>query len=392
MSFQRGSLKRLINKNGADRWVLRYRTPTAAGRRVENPLNIGLVRDFPRERDAWREAERLTLLARINEDQPSSRLTFAALATHYLKADFGPDAIRSKAEGTAQNMRHICDDYLVPRFGTAVAADIKPLEIQRWLKMLHEQKGLSWSTVSKIRGVMSRAYKTGILHQLVSVNPVQAVETRSKSTYRAIVLRPDQTLQILRRLSNPIHRILVLTAAATALRSSELLSLRWADLRWLENRIRVSKRCDRGKDGQTKTEASDGYVPMHPALAKQFRDWQSLSPYASETDFVFPSMKAEGKVPVSGSIFVADHLRPAAKEAGVEIAKSQRFGLHNLRHSLSHWLVTTAQVDPKTVQGILRHSRIQTTLDLYTQENSDQTRGAQGRFLEAMGMASATIQ
>jgi len=169
-------------------------------------------------------------------------------------------------------MQHICNDYLVPRFGDAVAADIKPPEIQRWLKILHEEKGLSWSTVSKIRGVMSWAYKTGILHQLLSVNPMQAVETRSKTTYRAIIVRPEQTLQILLLLPNPIHRILVLAAAATALRSSALLSLRWADLKWQENRIRVSKRWSNGKHGKTKTEASDGYAPMHPVLAQQLRD------------------------------------------------------------------------------------------------------------------------
>jgi hypothetical protein len=38
------------------------------------------------------------------------------------------------------------------------------------------------------------------------------------------------------------------------------------------------------------------------------------------------------------------------------------------------------------VQGILRHSKIQTTLDLYTQEDSDETRAAQGRFLTAVGI------
>jgi hypothetical protein len=40
------------------------------------------------------------------------------------------------------------------------------------------------------------------------------------------------------------------------------------------------------------------------------------------------------------------------------------------------------------VQGILRHSKIQTTLDLYTQEDSDETRAAQGEFLRAVGMAA----
>ncbi len=37
-----------------------------------------------------------------------------------------------------------------------------------------------------------------------------------------------------------------------------------------------------------------------------------------------------------------------------------------------------AKIETKTVQGILRHAKIQTTLDLYTQEDSDETRAAQG--------------
>ena len=89
-----------------------------------------------------------------------------------------------------------------------------------------------------------------------------------------------------------------------------------------------------------------------------------------------------------GSNFVVDHLRPAVKAAGVHIEDGQRFGLHNLRHSLSTWLVNKAKVEPKTVQGILRHSKIQTMLDLYTPEDSDETRAAQGEFLTAVGMTA----
>jgi integrase len=95
---------------------------------------------------------------------------------------------------------------------------------------------------------------------------------------------------------------------------------------------------------------------------------------------------------MSASIFVAHHLRPAALKAGVQIRPGQRFGLHNLRHSLSNWLVNKAKVEPKTVQGILRHSRIQTTLDLYTQQDSDEARAAQGAFLKALGMPSGAVQ
>ena len=111
------------------------------------------------------------------------------------------------------------------------------------------------------------------------------------------------------------------------------------------------------------------------------KHWRERTRYASATDFVFLSFRRGGRAPLSASIFVADHLRPAAIAAGVSIQPSQRFGLHNLRHSLSTFLVNTAKVQAKTVQGILRHSRIQTTLDLYTQGDSDETRAAQGEFL-----------
>ena len=184
----------------------------------------------------------------------------------------------------------------------------------------------------------------------------------------------------------------MLTCPATALRSSEILSLRWADILWEEGKIRVSKRWAKGEDGETKTKASDGYVPMHPVLALHLREWHAHTPYAKPTDFVFPSIREQGRKPLYSSTFVADYLRPAAITAGVSIAEGQRFGLHNLRHSLSNWLVNNAKVEPKTVQGILRHSKIQTTLDLYTQEDGDETRAAQGEFLAALGMKTEAIQ
>ena len=203
---------------------------------------------------------------------------------------------------------------------------------------------------------------------------------------------PAQTLTILKALPSPIHFTLVLTCAATALRASEMLALRWRDVLWNEGRIRISKRWSQGKDGATKTEASDGYVPLHPVLAAHLRSWRQQSSYAKDGDFVFPSIKARGHVPLSASIFVADHLRPAAKKTGVHIEDGQRFGLHNLRHSLSNWLVNKAKVEPKTVQSILRHAKIQTTLDLYTQDDGDETRTAQGEYLTALGVATQMVQ
>ncbi len=176
MSYQRGSLKKVPRKKG-DTWMFRYRVSTADGRRVENTLPVGLVRNFPSEKAAWCEVDRLGLPVRINGVGPG-RVRFNQLAEHYLRADFGADTVRPKSENSIPIVEHYVRDYLVARWGNEIAEDIRALDIQRWVKSLHTNKGLAWTTISKVRGLMQRIYKVGTLHELVSKNPVQHVETR----------------------------------------------------------------------------------------------------------------------------------------------------------------------------------------------------------------------
>lgn len=182
MAYQRGSLKKVHRKEG-ETWVLRFRVTNAEGTRVEHTLPIGLVRDFPKDDDAWREVDRLGLGVRINNASAYGRVSFRFLAEHYLKADFGADAVRPKSANTIPIVEHYVRDYLIKRFSEVAADDIKPLDIQRWLKSLNEADGLAWTTISKIRGIMLRIYKIGIRHEHVTRNPVEYVETRSKSNY-----------------------------------------------------------------------------------------------------------------------------------------------------------------------------------------------------------------
>ena len=271
--------------------MLRFRVTDLEGRRVENTMPVGLVRDFPREKDAWREVDKLGLLLRINEASRPNLTRFDFLAEQYLRNDFGADAVRPKTERTVLNTEHIVRAYLVPRWGRDSADDIKPLDIQRWLKFLHNDAGLAWTTISKMRGTMLRIYKVGILHDLVTRNPVLPVETRCTTSYKPVLVTPQQTLAIIQSLPNVLHRILVLTCAATALRFSELLSLRWSDVLWEQAKIAITKRWSRGKDGPTKTRKAEGHVPLHPALAYHLKEWHAQTPFAKETDFIFPSLK-----------------------------------------------------------------------------------------------------
>jgi integrase len=131
---------------------------------------------------------------------------------------------------------------------------------------------------------------------------------------------------------------------------------------------------------------------MGRVLAHYLREWLKQTPYARPTDFVFPSVQQKGRTPICASVFCRVHLRPAAKKAGVVIPDGHRWGLHNLRHSLSNWLVNKAKENPKTVQGILGHARIQTTLDLYADEDLDEMIAAQEKFLDAVGFETENVQ
>ncbi len=98
-------------------------------------------RAFPKDKDAWREADRLGLGIRINDTPAPGRASFHFLAEDYLKVDFGADSVRPKSANTISHVEHIVRAYLVPRFGNEIAEDIKPLDIQRWFKSLRETDG-----------------------------------------------------------------------------------------------------------------------------------------------------------------------------------------------------------------------------------------------------------
>ena len=70
-------------------------------------------------------------------------------------------------------------------------------------------------------------------------------------------------------------------------------------------------------------------------------------------------------------MLVEDHCRPVAIAAGVlKEGESVLFGFHNLRHSLASFLVGQGTA-PKTVQTLLRHTDVATTLGIYAHSHSE---------------------
>lgn len=96
-------------------------------------------------------------------------------------------------------------------------------------------------------------------------------------------------------------------------------------------------------------------------------------------------------VQTAGGMLVEDYLRPAAVKTGVlKEGEKVRFGFHNLRHSLASFLVRKG-TDAKTVQAILRHSDVTTTLGIYAHSMSEDRLAAQDDMLAAMMTKSNAV-
>ncbi|MGC2363527.1 MAG: site-specific integrase [Candidatus Sulfotelmatobacter sp.] len=177
------------------------------------------------------------------------------------------------------------------------------------------------------------------------------------------------------------HRTLVLLAAGTGMRISELLGLRWGDIDWEAKKIRLNRTWLNGEIGEGKSEESRKPVEMGGRVTESLREWHRQTCYAGNTDWVFGSFKLKGARPISGSQFVKDYLRPRFVEHGlIDADYTGRAGLHAFRHSLATVLITEEGVDPKTVQGQLRHATSAITMDIYTHAQGAAKRAALEKY------------
>ena len=90
---------------------------------------------------------------------------------------------------------------------------------------------------------------------------------------------------------------------------------------------------------------------------------------------MFASPKMKGRQPYWMSRIMQHHIKPAAGEAGIEIK-----GWHTLRHSYTT-LLRQNNGDPKVVVGLLRHSSIRITMDIYDEAMSDEKQMAHRKVL-----------
>jgi integrase len=396
--FQRGSLRKEARAGGNTVWVYRFTTIRENDfKRVERNRVIGSTREFSSESSVWAEINRLDLLTAINSkpDYKSPKVTFGRLTERFTEDELGDcHLVTKRAVSTKHTYKMYLRLYLKPQWSNRIATRIDHVEIQRWLQRIKAENGLSDPTCHRLKQLMGLVYGHGHWTKMIpeTCNPTLLVKTTTVSKYKAKVLDPRDSYRIFCELKAP-ENVLILLLATTGLRISEALGLKWSDIDWNQGLIHIQRSWTMGHEGDTKTEASEDSVPCSPILAEYLHSWRHnpVCCYAKDTDWVFASERRKGAKPRSGGILSHDYVKQVGIRLGL-VNPKDRFGCHNLRHSLATFLVAL-KYDPKTVQGLLRHSDVHTTLQLYAHgRHSDRLLAHEAAVSAFFSPATDTVQ
>ena len=219
---------------------------------------------------------------------------------------------------------------------------------------------------------MSVLFNHACRYELFDRNPIYLVRQSAKRRAAPTLLLPAEIKALINALELR-ERTLVLLAASTGLRQSELFGLKWGDIDFTQGIMNVTRSVVYGVVGPCKTESSQKPVPVHPVLEKALTEWKTHCTYHEPNDWVFASNRYRGRRPYWGQSILRRYIRPAAQSVGIQ----KQFGWHTFRDTYST-LLRSVGTEFKVMQELLRYSSLRSTLDVYTQALTPAKHEAQG--------------
>jgi integrase len=299
----------------------------------------------------------------------------------YVNTVYIPNEFPLLSKSTQDRSRGVIKNYLMPAFGKLCLRDMSALAIQKYLSGLAGSK-LSHESRDKIRDVLSSVLGSAKKYELLVKNPCEGLKLpKANAGKRSKPYITPQQFNTLAELMPEPYASMVFVSVWTGLRVSELIGLRWKNVR--ADSITVEERCCRGDWGAPKSEASNATIGVNAIVLARIERLKSLTvsvkagtgtrvykvvKSCGPDDLVFQSVK-DGR-PMRDNNILTRFIKPAARKIGLGFVNWRC-----LRTSHATWL-NMAGVDPKTAQGQMRHARMSTTMDIYTQFVSESQRGA----------------
>ncbi len=250
--------------------------------------------------------------------------------------------------------------HLTPFFAEQALDTIRYKDVIDLIALL-ESKGLAPKTIRNVIGSLSAIcnFARAPQRRWMSSNPCEGVELPAvPETTEVRYLTLEQVDALIAHLPpSPflrLDRVLFLTAALTGLRKGELVALRWRDIDWQSQRIRVRRNYTRGAFGTPKSRRSARAVPMADELAGALDRYYKQSHWQADDDLVFAHPTTGGVMAKSN---LSRRMTVALRDAGLD--ETHRF--HDLRHTFGT-RAAAAGVPMRTLQEWLGHRDFATTL------------------------------
>jgi integrase len=319
-----------------------------------------------------REARKISVERLRGLNQGLLSLGSASSFEDYVKGVYEPVVMPLFATSTKVRYESVIKNYLMPTFGLTALREISAVAVQRYLSDLAGLK-LSHESKDKVRDTLSSILGSAVNYQYLVKNPVEGLKLPPGKRGKRIkpYITPQQFQGMIQLIREP-YATMVYVAVYTGLRVSELVGLKWGDVQG--NSITIDERYCRGDWGAPKSAASNATIPVNDSVIQRIealksmtvavragratRRYQVVRASGSE-DLVFQSL-VKG-VPMRDNNILVRHIKPAAKRLGLPWVNWQV-----LRRSFATWL-KLAGTDVKDAQGLMRHSRASTTLDVYQQ-------------------------
>ncbi len=114
-------------------------------------------------------------------------------------------------------------------------------------------------------GLLRYILKECTNREIIAKNPAQGLRTLKEKPPDIEPFTQDELMQIFSTM-NPQHKAFFVCQAYTGCRPSELLALRWTDVKTIRDEIYIKRGRVRGAEATTKTTAGTRTVPMFPPV------------------------------------------------------------------------------------------------------------------------------
>ncbi len=258
--------------------------------------------------------------------------------------------------------------HIIPFFAGKHLDEIRTEDIQRFYT---SKENLSKSTVHHLGIYLHQIFDSAIEDHYIESNPTVSKRlTMSQKVTEREPVSHEHVLQIIKELPKlqPVDKMYLACLLYTGARRGEVLALRWENIDFANNLINIKdavnyggKNSNQPMVGPTKSKAGVRTVPMLPGLRSV------LAPNRQISGLLFES---ESGQPLTERTVRCMWTRIGEK---VPVIKENDYTAHQFRHAFAT-SVEASGVDPKTLQVILGHSDIGTTMNRYVHGRVDRVK------------------